>query len=116
MSSAVHAQPRAERRRVKNDVRGPLGAVPAEQSLARIIGETVALRMAEVVPELTWTPACLTCARTVKRVEREHQLAVDIATKAAERLPDVPQVEIREAFTIDPQRGPVCWQHVEPGE
>lgn len=116
MSDVVHAQPRAERRRVKNDVRGPGGAVPAEQSLARIIGETVALRLSEVAPELTWSPGCLPCAREAKRAERDHSIAVAIATKAAEPLPDVPHVQVNQAFTIDPEDGPVCWAHVEPGE
>lgn len=111
----VHTQPRAERRRVTNNVRGPSGAVPAEQSLARIIGETVALRIAEIVPELTWTPACIVCCREAKRADRDHQLAVDIATRAAEPLPDVPQVTVSKALTIGPD-GPVCWAHVEPGD
>jgi hypothetical protein len=115
VSNGTHTAPRAEQRRAKNGVRGPAGAVPAEQSLARIIGETVALRMAEVVPELTWTPGCLPCAREAKRAERDHSIAVAIATKAAEPLPDVPHVQVNQAFTIGPD-GPVCWAHVEPGE
>jgi hypothetical protein len=100
---------------VKNNVRGPAGAVPAEQSLARIIGETVALRLAEIVPELTWTPGCLVCCREAKRAERDHNVAVANAKAAAEPLPDVPQVQVSQAFTIGPD-GPVCWAHVEPGD
>jgi hypothetical protein len=107
--SSTHALPRAERRRQERNTRVEGGFGAADKALA----EQAALTAVAASLESFWVPACLVCCRETKRVQREHQLAVDIATKAAEPVPDVPQVSIRQAFTIDPARGPVCWEHVE---
>jgi hypothetical protein len=92
----------------------------AEASLANVIGEAVALHLAQVAGPLLehiattqYRPACLVCAVSAKRADRDHQIAVANARTAAEPEPERPDAPVTESFT-EGARGPVCWAHFDP--
>lgn len=98
----------------------PPSADVAEKTLADIIGQSAALHLAEVIGPLLehiatiqLRPACLVCAASMKRAEREHQIAVANARAAAEPAPEPPEAMATESFT-EGARGPVCWSHYDP--
>jgi hypothetical protein len=90
-------------------VRDGQGVGAADRAAATAILDTVTAALSDAV----WRPACIVCCQEAKQVHAAHETAVQIAQRAAEPVPDVPQIGISQAFTIDPERGPVCWQHVE---
>ena len=108
--------PRAERRRLERNAPGTDGAGARDRTIAQILGETVALKLGPLLEEAFWRPACASCCRDAKVADLEHQVAVANAVAAAEPVPDAPPVRVSQAVTIDPQRGPVCWMHVEAGD
>lgn len=119
MSNGTHIAPRAERRRVERNTPVGDGVGAAEETLAGLIGQAVAVHLAKmlgpVLQQLQVQYCCVVCATEAKRGERAHEIAVANATAAAEPLPDVPRIGVSHAFTIGPD-GPVCWAHFEPGE
>lgn len=107
-------------RRLKEPI--PPSADVAERTLADVIGQGVALHLAEVVgpllerlATLQLRPACLVCAMKAKRAERDYEIAVANARAAAEPEPEAPGVTATESFT-EGSRGPVCWAHFDPDE
>ena len=118
-------------------------AAQQESALARVIGETVASRLADmfgqVLPGMPWNPGCLFCTYLAKAAVAQHaaalqawQVAQQNAQQAAEPF-DVPPPELAEpsiAQSItevpvtqlaDGPAGPVpvtvtvpaCWAHVQ---
>lgn len=108
--------PRAERRRLEQNAPGTDGVGMTDRTIAEILGETVALKLAPLLGEALWQPACAPCCQDAKRTDHDHQVAVANAMAAAEAPPEAPPVRVSQAVTIDPARGPVCWAHVEPGD
>lgn len=104
---------RAALRRVQNNTPMPGGTGAAEQTVAGIIGETVALHLGKLLQQLR--PACIVCCTEAKLAERAHQVAVANAQAAAEPVPEAPEVGLNSSITAGPA-GPVCWAHFEPGE
>jgi len=95
----------------------------AAHNLAQVIGQAVAVHVAQLLAPVLQRlvdqqeqPACVVCAREVKRAERDYEVARENALRAAEPPPDKPEVKVSMSFTADPGRGPVCWAHFEPGE
>ena len=123
---------RAARRRAENNTRGPNGLGTAEDTLAKVIGESVALHLAPLLQPA----ACALCATrrkiaqriweaAVQAVLREHEVKITNAMAAAEPpppdpvLPDPPELPgVQKAFTwlpivlrpgLPPQVLPVCY-------
>ena len=108
-------------------------AAQQESALARVIGETVASRLAEmfgqVLPGMPWNPGCLFCVLAAKQVARDWQVACMNAAQAGEPQPDPPpEPQVAQAMTWVPvtqltqtPAGPVpgtaavpaCWEHVQ---
>ena len=114
-------------------------AAQQESALARVIGETVALRLAELLPQQPWNPGCLFCTYLAKATVAQHaaataawQVAQQNAQQAAEPFdvppPELAEPSIAQAVTwvpvtqlADGPAGPVpvtvtvpaCWAHVQ---
>src|ERR1700729_4072863 len=62
---------RAERRRVQNNTPMPGAVGAAEQTLAQVIGETVALHLAQMLgqplPQMPWQPECWFCVADARQ-------------------------------------------------
>ena len=111
----------------------PPSADVLEHGLAQVIGESTALHLAEMLgqllPQMPWRPDCFFCLLRAKKLVRDYQVAVAVAQKAGEPVPDPPappsvaravtQVIVTQlvqtpAGTV-PASGGVwaCWEHVE---
>lgn len=123
-----HVLNRAARRRVENNTPAPSGLGTAEDTLARIIGESVALHLAQLLPQalaqVAQQTACLLCAVAAKQEQAAHKTACEQAAKAGEPMPDAPPVNIQQAFTLMPMQAavnvppvacPVCFDHLQTG-
>ena len=108
-------------------------AAAQESALAQVIGETAALRLAEMLGELLpgmpWNPGCLFCVLAAKQAARDYQAACMNAAQAGEPQPEPPaEPQIAQAVTWVPvtqltqtPAGPVpgtsavpaCWAHVQ---
>jgi hypothetical protein len=118
-----HPPTRAARRRIENNTPAASGLGTAEDTLARVIGETVALRLAELLARLPQPQqtGCSVCCIQAKQAQQAHAIAVENAKKAAEPEPDPPQMPIQAAFTtgpvyVAPEQPPVwlpvCFDHL----
>jgi hypothetical protein len=100
----------------------------AEANLAHVIGEAVALHLAQVLgpmlQQMPWHPACVLCVQACKQAELDYQTAVEVAVKAAEPTPEMPEVPpIAQAVTwlplappgAPPSVLPVCYGHFQAG-
>jgi hypothetical protein len=130
------SHPRAARRRVERNT-PTLGAGAAGDDLAKVIGESVALhlgqllgpilpqlaQLAQVLPQLRpQGTACLPCAVEAKQALAAYTIACEVAQKAAEPVPDPPAPPIQQAFTWMPVQTaaevpavavPVCFDHLQ---
>ena len=109
----------------------------AEQTLAQVIGESVAVHLAQMLsqllPQMPWQPDCFFCVSAARSVVRAYQVAVQNAQQAGEDVPDPPAPPgVGKAVTwvlatqlVQTPAGPVpgtssvpaCWEHVQaPGE
>lgn len=127
--NAGNGTDRAARRRVTNNTPTGSGLGTAEDSLAKVIGEAVALHLGQllgqILPQLApQQTACLPCAVLAKQAQAAHAVAVVNAQAAAEPVPDPPQVPIQAAFTLMPMQAapgvppvacPVCFDHLQAG-
>jgi bacterioferritin-associated ferredoxin len=124
---------RAERRRVQNNTPMPGAVGAAEQTLAQVIGETVALHLAQMLgqllPQMPWREDCYFCIVSARQMVRAYQVAVTTAEQAAEPVPDPPAApQVARAVThvpitqlVQTPAGPVpgtcavpaCWDHVQ---
>lgn len=125
--------PRAERRRIENNTTGPSGLGAAEETLASVIGQTVAVQLAQMLsqllPQMPWQPDCFFCVLAAKQVVHNHQIACANAVQAAEEQPELPPApEVARGVTqvvvtqlVNTPAGPVpssgsvwaCWNHIE---
>jgi bacterioferritin-associated ferredoxin len=101
---------RAERRRVQNNTPMPGAVGAAEQTLAQVIGETVALHLAQmlgqVLARMPYLGECARCIRSAKLGIRAYEVKVANAQQAAEPVPERPAPpEVARAVT---------WQDGEP--
>lgn len=124
-----HPPTRAARRRVENNTPMPSGVGAAQEGLANVIGQAVAVHLAQVLgqilPQLRpQGTACLFCAIEAKRVLAAYQVACENAQAAAEDIPQPPQPPIQQAFTwspvasgpnVPPVAAPVCFDHLQAG-
>jgi hypothetical protein len=83
-------------------------AAAQEGTLAEVIGETVALRLgevlAQVLPGMPWNPGCLFCVLAAKAAARDYEIACMNAAQAGEPPPaPPPEPQIEQAVT---------WVHV----
>ena len=98
-----------------------------EISLAALVGETVSLRLAEVLPPLIAQAiaqagsqtACLLCVAAHKTAARAHDVDVANALAAAEPEPELSLPEVGRAVTWAPPGAgqppvPVCYEHLDP--
>jgi hypothetical protein len=124
---------RAERRRVQNNTPMPGTVGAAEQTLAQVIGETVALHLAQMLgqllPQMPWQPECWFCVADARQRVRAYQVLVQTAQQAGEPVPDAPDPPaVAKAIThvpvtqlVQTPAGPVpgtcavpaCWDHVQ---
>src|SRR5580704_6868509 len=83
---------RAERRRVQNNTPMPGAVGAAEQTLAQVIGETVALHLAQmlgqVLARMPYLGECARCIRSAKLGIRAYEVKVANAQQAAEPVPE----------------------------
>jgi bacterioferritin-associated ferredoxin len=115
-------------------VRRDLAKHHAEQeaTLARVIGETVAVHLAQMLgqllPRMPWRSDCYFCVAQARTLVRDYQVAVQNAQQAGEDVPEAPPPpEVTQAVTWIPvtqlaatPHGPVpvsvsvpaCFQHV----
>lgn len=121
--------PRAERRRIENNTPTASGLGAGQDALAKVIGESVALHLAnilgQILPQMRpQGTACLFCALAAKQELAAYQVACENAQKAAEDIPEPPQPPIQQAFTwapvaaapnMPPVPGPVCFDHLQTG-
>lgn len=130
---APHEATRAERRRVQNNTPMPGGVGAAEHTIAQVIGETVALHLAQMLgqllPSMPWQPECYFCVTEARTMVRAYQVAVANAQQAGEPVPPRPAPpEVGKSITLVPvtqlvqaPAGPVpgtaavpaCWDHVQ---
>lgn len=99
----------------------------AEASLADIIGQTVALHLANVLgpmlQQVQAQPACVICVQGHKQAAKAHDVAVANAAQSAEEPPEVQLPPIMPAVTWmpltapgqPPQVLPVCYGHFQAG-
>lgn len=127
--SSSNGLDRAARRRTANNTPVPSGLGAAEDGLAKVIGESVALHLAQllaqILPQLApQATACLFCAVDAKRAQAAHAVAVENAKKATEPEPEAPPLNIQQAFTSapvalapgqPPVSCPVCFDHLQAG-
>lgn len=93
----------------------------AEASLAQLIGQSVALHLADMLgqllPQMPWQPDCLFCLLTAKKTVKDHQVAVANASTAGEDMPPLPDAPtVNRAVTQVPTAGGsvwACWDHLE---
>jgi hypothetical protein len=76
----------------------------AELGIAQVIGETVALHLARLLPQLLQKvqggTGCLFCTFAAKQVQRDYQIACMNAAQAAEEPPGPPpEPQIAQALT-----------------
>lgn len=132
-SANGHVMDRPTRRRIENGVTAPSGLRTGEDLLAKVIGESVALHMAELLgqllPQMPWQPDCFFCLLGAKKLVREYTVAISNAQAAGEPVPDPPappsvaravtQVVVTQLVNTPagmmPGSGSVwaCWEHVE---
>jgi hypothetical protein len=124
-----HPPTRAERRRVENNTPMPSGVGAAQEGLANVIGQAVAVHLANVLGQILpqmrpQGTACLFCALEAKQALAAYQVACENAQKAAEDIPPPPQPPIQQAFTwspiaagpnVPPVAVPVCFDHLQAG-
>jgi hypothetical protein len=118
----------------------PLAALPpppspdvAQHGLAQVIGQAVALHLAEMLgqllPAMPWQPDCFFCLLGAKKTVRDHQVAIANAQAAGEEMPALPDApSVNRAVTqvvvtqlvptpagLVPSSGSVwaCWDHLE---
>ena len=104
---------RAARRRVANNTPTGAGVGTAEATLADVIGQAVALHLAQLLPQMLagqpWQPACVVCAMVRKQAElawraqveaivAEYRVAVENAKAAAEEQPPEPELPAQPAL------------------
>lgn len=124
---------RATRRRIENGVTAPSGLKTGDDLLAKVIGESVALHLGELLgqllPAMPWQPDCFFCLLSAKRLVRDYQVAIANAQAAGEEVPEPPappsvsravtQVVVTQLVQtpagLTPASGSVwaCWDHVE---
>jgi hypothetical protein len=124
---------RAERRRVEHNTPMPGGVGAAEHTLAQVIGETVALHLAQMLgqllPSMPWQPECYFCSAGARTMVRAYQVAVANAQQAGEPVPPQPDPPaVAKCMTwvpvtqlVQTPAGPVpgtaavpaCWDHVQ---
>lgn len=114
----------------------PPSADVAEQTLAQVIGESVALHLAQLLPqvmqvmqELPFQPSCFFCVTAAKTMVRAYQVAVKNAEQAGDDVPKPPPAPgVAKGITwvpvtqlVQTPAGPVpgtssvpaCWDHVQ---
>lgn len=89
----------------------------AEASLAGVIGQSVALHLADLLgtflAEAMLRDGCIVCAARVKRAVHAWEVDAANARAAAEPEPAQPDVGVTQSFT-EGARGPVCWSCFDP--
>lgn len=133
MTANGQAMDRAARRRVDNNTTGPTGLGAAEETLAGVIGQTVAAHLgqmlSQLLPQMPWQPDCFFCVLAAKQLVQAHQAACANAAQANEAQPELPPApQVGRAITqvvvtqlVNTPAGPVpssgsvwaCWNHVE---
>ena len=104
---------RAARRRIERNTPAASGLGHAEDSLAKVIGESVALHLGQllgqVLPQVAVQPACVVCAMVRKQAELAwraqveavvagYRAAVENAKAAAEEQPPEPELPAQPAL------------------
>lgn len=130
---AAHGMDRATRRRIENGVTAKSGLAAGEDLLAKVIGESVALHLGQLLgqllPAMPWQPDCFFCLLSAKQVVKGHQVAIANAQAAGEEMPALPGApSVNRAVTqvvvtqlvptpagMVPSSGSVwaCWDHLE---
>lgn len=124
-----HVADRAQRRRVANNTPTASGAGAGHDALAKVIGESVALHLAnilgQILPQMRpQGTACLFCALAAKQALAAYTVACENAQAAAEDIPRPPEPPIQQAFTwspvaaapdVPPVAAPVCFDHLPVG-
>lgn len=96
----------------------------AEANLANVIGQAVAMHLAQLLAQQQAQSACVLCVQNRKQAEQAYQVAVDNAAAAAEPQPPLPpEPPVMPAVTWVPlgqpgQPGnvlPVCYAHFPSG-
>lgn len=108
-----------------------------EATLAKLIGESVALHLSELLgrllPQMPWQPNCYFCMVAARQAVRAYQIQAQNAVQAGEPVPEMPAPpEVAQAVTSVPVTQlvqtpagqvpgtcsvPACWEHVQvPGE
>lgn len=97
----------------------------AQDRMARVIGEHVAVQLGAFLQQAVTQPGCLFCVAARKQAERAWAVAAQNAIQAAEEPPAPPELPpVQQAMTwmpVAPAQGqpqiavPVCYTHFQSG-
>lgn len=100
-----------------------------EPNLAQVIGQAVALHLAQLLPQalhavfqgMPWQPGCLMCVNLHKQAEQAHRVAVAEAEAAGGGPPEPALPPVQQAITLAPVQPapgapplalPICYDHL----
>ena len=88
--------------------RRALAAHAAEQEagIASVIGQAVALHLADLLKQMAWQPGCVLCTARAKQALAAHATKAAAAQAAGEEIPIAPDPAVMPALTWVPLGSP----------